>query len=117
MINVKRLRETISNWIKPKEESLDLIEGIKFEKYLKEEVSLSKGEDVSKKYHYYIYLSRLFNERLMLYEYFFLDDKKTLIRHAQDFDGDLQHQVMDFYKCLGDEFLKNNNVYIKLVKY
>ena len=44
--------------------------------------------------------------------------KKTLIRHSQDFDGDIQHQVIDFYfNILGDEFLKNNNVHIKLVKY
>jgi len=116
--NFKRLRETISEWIRPKEESPDLLEGIKFDKSLKEDDLSSKEEDNSKKHSYNIYLKRIFNERLRVYEYFFMDDKNTLIRHSQDVDGDIQHQVTYFYfKILGDEFLKNNNIYIKLVKY
>ena len=53
----------------------------------------------------------------MVYEYLFLDERKVLIRHAQDYEGDIQNQVLDFYKCLSEEFFKNNNIYIKLVKY
>ena len=118
MINLKRIRETISEWIRPKEESPDLNKTIKFDKSLEEDVFISKGEDNSKKYSHYIYLKRVFNENLKVYEYFFTDEKNTLIRHAQDFDGDIQQQVTYFYfQVLGDDFIKNNNVYIKLVKY
>lgn len=117
MINIGRIREILSEWIRPKE-SPDLGNGIKFEKSLKEDLCTSKGGEISKKHSYYIYLSRVFNDNLRVYEYFFLDEKKTLIRHYQDFDGDIQHQVIDFYfNILGEEFLKNNNVHIKLVKY
>lgn len=116
MFNIKRIREAISEWIRPKE-SPDLTTGIKFEGSIKDKISTSKKEESLKKDTYFIYLSRVFNERLMVYEYLFLDERKVLIRHAQDYEGDIQNQVLDFYKCLSEEFFKNNNVYIKLVKY
>lgn len=118
MISLKKIRETISEWIRPKEESPELNKTIKFEKSFKEDVFTSKEVDISKNNTHIIYLSRVFNEKLRVFEYFFLDEKRTLIRHAQDSDGDLQHQVTYFYfNVLGDNFLKNNSVYIKLVKY
>ena len=117
MFDFKRIRETISEWIRPKEESPELNKAIKSDRSFKEDVFKSKGEETPKNQSYYVHLSRIFNKTVGVYEYFFLDDKKTLIRHAQDYDGDIQHQVIEFYKVLGDEFLKNNNVYIKLVKY
>ena len=118
MFDFKRLREKLSDWIRPKEESPDLNKTIKFDKSLKEDVFTSNEVDISKNSTHIIYLSRVFNENLRVYEYFFLDQRNTLIRHAQDTDGDIQHQVTYFYfNVLGDKFLKNNNVYIKLVKY
>lgn len=42
MINIRRIREILSEWIHPKE-SPDLGNGIKFEKSLKEDLCTSKG--------------------------------------------------------------------------